>query len=110
MVAAVGAAVRLAVENERLTAEVESQLEEVRASRRRIVDAGDAERKRVERDLHDGAQQRLVSVSLALTLAKLRLGEHADPAVQEAIEQASEEAKAALLELRELARGIIRRS
>ena len=106
LVAAVGAAVRLAVENERLTAEVESQLEEVRASRRRIVAAGDAERRRVERDLHDGAQQRLVSVSLALTLARLRLGENADPAVREALEQASEEAKAALLELRELARGI----
>jgi signal transduction histidine kinase len=106
LVTAVGAAVRLAVENERLTAEVESQLEEVRASRRRILAAGDAERKRVERDLHDGAQQRLVSVSLALRLAQLRLGDHADPAVQEAIEQASEDAKAALQELRELARGI----
>jgi signal transduction histidine kinase len=106
LVAAVGAAVRMTVENERLTAEVESQLEEVRASRSRIVEAGDAERKRVERDLHDGAQQRLVSVALALRLAMMKLGDDADPSVREALESASSDAKSALLELRELARGI----
>ena len=53
---------------------------EVRQSRARIVEATDAERRRLERDLHDGAQQRLVSLSLALRLARLRLGRDADPA------------------------------
>ena len=106
LVASVASAMRLAVENERLTAEVEAQLEEVRASRMRIVEAGDAERRRVERDLHDGAQQRIVSMTLALRLARARLGEDADPAIRATLEQASEEARAALTELRELARGI----
>jgi len=70
------------------------------------VAAGDAERKRVERDLHDGAQQRLVSLTLALRLAKLKLGDDADPAVRLSLDLASQEARSALSELRELARGI----
>ena len=106
LVASVASAMRLAVENERLHERVLDQLEEVRASRARIVEAGDSERRRVERDLHDGAQQRLVSMSLALRLARTRLGEDGDPAVRASLEQASDEAKAALSELRELARGI----
>jgi signal transduction histidine kinase len=106
LVASVATALRLAVENERLQAQVETQLDEVRASRARIVEAGDAERKRVERDLHDGAQQRLVSLTLALRLAQTKLGDDADPSVRLALEQASSDAKAALAELRELARGI----
>jgi signal transduction histidine kinase len=106
LVASVASAMRLAVENERLQAEVEAQLGEVRDSRARIVAAGDAERKRVERDLHDGAQQRLVSLTLALRLARLKLGDDADPEVRRTLEQASEEARSALAELRELARGI----
>ena len=106
LVASVASAMRLAVENDRLTAEVEAQLAEVRASRARIVAAGDAERQRVERDLHDGAQQRLVALTLALRLASTRLGDDADPAVKLSLEQASAEVKAALSELRELARGI----
>ena len=106
LVASVASAMRLAVENERLQAEVETQLGEVRESRARIVAAGDAERKRVERDLHDGAQQRLVSLTLALRLAKLKLGDDADPEVRRSLDQASDEARSALVELRELARGI----
>ena len=106
LIASVASAMRLAVENDRLTAEVEAQLAEVRASRARIVAAGDAERQRVERDLHDGAQQRLVALTLALRLARTRLGDGGDPAVKISLEQASEEARAALSELRELARGI----
>ncbi|HEX5148093.1 MAG TPA: histidine kinase [Candidatus Limnocylindrales bacterium] len=106
LIASVASAMRLAVENDRLTAAVETQLAEVRASRARIVAAGDAERRRVERDLHDGAQQRLVALTLALRLARTRLGDDADPAVRLSLEQASDEAKAALAELRELARGI----
>ena len=98
---------RLAVENERLQAEVESQLAEVRASRARIVAAGDAERQRVERDLHDGAQQRLVVADpRAPARPDARSATTPDPAVARSLEQASEEARAALAELRELARGI----
>lgn len=106
LVASVSSAMRMALENENLHAEVESQLDEVRASRARIVAAGDLERKRVERDLHDGAQQRLVSLTLALRLARQKLGPHADPEVARSLDQASDEARAALAELRELARGI----
>src|SRR5262249_43294879 len=69
----VAATARLALENERLQAEAWSQLEDLRASRARIVQAGDAERRRLARDLHDGAQQRLVTLSLALRLARTRL-------------------------------------
>jgi signal transduction histidine kinase len=96
----------LAVENERLSAEVEAQLQEVRASRARIVEAGDQERRRVERDLHDGAQQRLVSLSLELQVARRALGDDGDPAVARSLERAAEEALAALSELRDLALGI----
>ena len=66
LVSGVAAAARLAVENEQLHGEIKAQLEEVRASRQRIVQAADDERRKVERDLHDGAQQRLVSLSLVL--------------------------------------------
>lgn len=97
---------RLTEQNTRLRAEVEAQLAEVRASRARIVAAGDAERRRVERDLHDGAQQRLVGLVLALRLARTRVGEDADPRLVESLDQASEDARAALQELRDLARGI----
>ena len=106
LVASVTSALRLAVDNDRLQSEVELQLAEVRASRARIVEAGDAERKRVERDLHDGAQQRLVSLALALRLARTKLGDDGDAAVRLSLDQASAEAKAALAELRALARGI----
>ncbi len=106
LMAAVASAMRLAVENERLTAAVEAQLQEVRASRARIVEAGDLERRRVERDLHDGAQQRLVSLSLELQVARRALGEGGDPAVRSSLERAAEEALAALSELRDLALGI----
>lgn len=106
LVSSVAGAMWLAVENGRLAAEIEAQLTEVRASRARIVAAGDTERQRLERDLHDGAQQRLVALTLALRLARTRLGDDADPEIMAGLEQASVEAKAALSELRELARGI----
>jgi signal transduction histidine kinase len=96
----------LAAENARLQAEIEVQLDEVRASRTRIVAAGDAERKRLERDLHDGAQQRLVSLTLALRLARAKLGDDLDPSAALSLDQASDDARAALSELRQLARGI----
>jgi signal transduction histidine kinase len=106
LIASVAGAMRLAVANDRLTAEVEAQLREVRASRARIVEAGDIERRRVERDLHDGAQQRLVSLSLELRVARNALGDGGDPAVRRSLDRAAEEAMAALAELRDLALGI----
>jgi signal transduction histidine kinase len=97
---------RLTDANARLRVEVETQLKEVRASRARIVEAGDRERRRVERDLHDGAQQRLVSLSIELRVARSKLGEAGDPAVRRSLERAADEAQAALVELRDLALGI----
>jgi signal transduction histidine kinase len=97
---------RLAVANARLQRQIEAQLEEVRASRTRIIEAGDRERRRVERDLHDGAQQRLVALSLEIRLAQSALGGDGDPAVRHSLERAADEALAALGELRDLALGI----
>jgi PAS domain S-box-containing protein len=78
---------------------------ELRRSRSRLVDAADAERRRLERNLHDGAQQRLVSLSLALRLAESRL--RVDPeAASKILDGAGEELALALQELRELARGL----
>ena len=101
LVEAVGNAARLALENERLAAEVRAQLEEVRASRLRIVEAADAERRRVERDLHDGAQQRLVALAMRLQIAKLR-----SPGESELLDEATAELETAIGEVRGLARGI----
>jgi len=105
VVEAAGAAALLALENERLQAELRAQLEEVRASRARIVGAGDAERRRLERDLHDGAQQRLIALALALTLARQQVSD-GNGSVGPVLEEAAAEAKLALDELRELARGL----
>jgi signal transduction histidine kinase len=95
----------LTAENEQLTAELEAKVEELRASRHRIVEAGYAERRRVERDLHDGAQQRLMALTMTLRLAREKLD--ADPAASaELLDEAMEELSAATAELREFARGI----
>lgn len=101
---AAGSAARFALENERLQAELRAQLAELRASRSRIVRAADEERRRLERDLHDGAQQRLLGVGMALQLARARLAD--DPDALELVEEAEVEVRGALTELRELARGI----
>jgi signal transduction histidine kinase len=102
--AAAGAAA-LALENERLDAELRAKVEELASSRARIIAAGDAERRRLERDLHDGAQQRLVGLALKLRLAHSRLG--GDPQAGAAlVEESLADLDAALAELRELARGI----
>jgi signal transduction histidine kinase len=102
LVESVRATAALVLENERLAAEVRSQLAEVRASRGRIVAAGDAERRRLERDLHDGAQQRLVTLSVALGLEASR----ADTTAADVLARAQDEVEQAIAELRELARGI----
>ncbi len=101
----VAAVAKLAIENERLHAEVKAQLDEVRASRQRIVSAADEERRRVERNLHDGAQQRLVSLAMALRLARAEAAD-ASPAVADRLAEAEVELRQAIGELRELARGI----
>ena len=105
LVRAVAAAAGLALENDRLAADVRAQLEEVRRSRARIVAAGDAERRRIERDIHDGAQQRLVTVALLLHMARTAAQE-SDPAVGDRIARAGDELESALAELRRLARGL----
>lgn len=105
LLASAGAAGRLALENERLQAELRLQLEELRASRTRIVQAGDEERRRLERNLHDGAQQRLLVLGLALQLVRAQLGPETNGAA-EILAEADAELRAALDELRELARGI----
>jgi PAS domain S-box-containing protein len=80
--------------------------EKLAASRARIVEAGDAERRRLERNLHDGAQQRLVTVSLALGLLRARLEDEDASTAAPLLERATEELRYALEELRELARGL----
>ena len=98
---AVGSMARLALENERLAAQVRAQLEEVRASRTRIVEAADAERRRIERDLHDGAQQRLLA--LAMRLDQARSGSKDAAAI---IDATTAELMTAVREVRDLARGL----
>jgi signal transduction histidine kinase len=88
-----------------LDAELRASLVELRASRARIVQAGDAERRRLERDLHDGAQSRLVALKLLLSRARLR-ARGTDDALEAMLANALDELDTSLAELRELARGI----
>jgi signal transduction histidine kinase len=104
LVRGVGAAASLALQNERLEAELRVQVERLRDSRERLVAAGHAERRRLERDLHDGAQQRFVALALRLRLARNQLPDDAPPAAL--LDGAIEELAVGLRELRELARGI----
>jgi PAS domain S-box-containing protein len=97
---------RLAGENAGLRAELEVQLDEVRASRARIVQAAYEARRRLERDLHDGAQQRLTMVEMTLRLALRQLGTSGDPELSRIVGQAVEELSAGAAELRSLARGL----
>jgi signal transduction histidine kinase len=106
LASAVRAAVRLHVQNARLEAEVRRQLEDVRASRARLVEASETERRRLERDLHDGAQQRLVGLALDVRRARARLGDDPDPGLVVALDDAATDVTLAIAELRELARGI----
>jgi signal transduction histidine kinase len=101
---AVTAAGGFALENERLQAELRARLEELKGSRARIIEAAQAERQRLERDLHDGAQQRLVALSLELGLLEERFAGDADATA--ALEQTRREVTESLRELRELAQGI----
>lgn len=102
----IGPAVRLGLENERLGAAVLSRIEDLRASRGRIVAAGDAERRRIERDLHDGVQQRLLALSYELRLARGQAIAGGDGVTAELLSRAVDETQQTLGELRELAHGI----
>jgi signal transduction histidine kinase len=105
LLGSVAAAAGLAMENERLQAQLRARVEELRTSRARIVEAGTQERRRLERNLHDGAQQRLVALSLTLRLAQGKVQK--DPGkADELLSAAQEELTLAQAELRELARGI----
>jgi signal transduction histidine kinase len=106
LVEAVAAAARLALVNARLHAEVRAQLETVQESRARIAAAADDERRRIERDLHDGAQQRLVALALELRSAQRQLGENNDAEVASLLSSTADELQVAVEELRELAHGI----
>jgi signal transduction histidine kinase len=102
----VASAARLGLEHERLQAEVRAQLEDLRASRTRIIEAGDAERRRLERDLHDGAQQRLVGLLFALRLLQGRLATPKDQMLSARLEELDAELRRAINDLRHLAHGI----
>jgi signal transduction histidine kinase len=103
LVQAAATASSLAIDNERLKADLRARVEELRVSRLRIVEATDAARRRIERDLHDGAQQQLVALALELRLLRKRVTE---PELQPLVDGLSARLTAALEELRALARGI----
>jgi signal transduction histidine kinase len=104
LLAAAGAAAGIALENGRLQAEQKAHLEELKGSRARVIEAGQRERKRLERNLHDGAQQRLVALSLELSLLEKQMA--ADSDARARLDQARREIAVSLDELRALARGL----
>jgi signal transduction histidine kinase len=104
LVSAACTAAGIALENERLQADLRARLEELRGSRRRVIEAADAERQRLERNLHDGAQQRLATLSLELAMLEELLGSY--PEARDLLEQAQNNLADSLDELRELAQGI----
>jgi len=101
----VSAAAGIALENQRLDAALRARVEELQASRARLVEASDTARRQLERDLHDGAQQRLVALALDLRLARGKVGSDPEAAAQ-LLDASIDELAAATDELRELARGI----
>ena len=105
LVRTAGRVVALAVDRERLTAELLANQEALRQSRQRIVEAGDRERRRVERNLHDGAQQRMMAVAMELRMIESNL-DGTDPATRSLVAQAANDLDGAMGELRELARGL----
>jgi signal transduction histidine kinase len=106
LLSAVVAAARLALDNERLADEVRAQLEEVSASRRRLLEVADEERRRLERDLHDGAQQYLLALRLEAQRARIRADALGDQELGQRLLDLSAHAETALEQLRTLARGI----
>jgi signal transduction histidine kinase len=105
LVRTAGRVVAIAVDRDRLIADMRVKQEALRQSRRRIVEAGDRERRRIERNLHDGAQQRMMSVALGLRLAEARV-DGTNPEVRALITGAADELDDAMRHVRELARGL----
>jgi signal transduction histidine kinase len=103
---ALGSAARLSVENEALRAEAMAQLHALQTSRARVVETADAARRRLERDLHDGAQQRLLALSYDVRLARAGAADDDDVELVSLLDAAADQTDAALEELRELAHGI----
>ena len=104
LLAAVGAAAGIALENGRLQAEQKAHLEELKGSRARVIEAGQRERQRLERNLHDGAQQRLIALSLELSLLEKQVAD--DPDARARLDKARQEIAVSLDELRAVARGL----
>jgi signal transduction histidine kinase len=104
LLAAVGAAAGIALENGRLQAEQKAHLEELKGSRARVIEAGQRERQRLERNLHDGAQQRLIALSLELSLLEKQVAGDANARAR--LDQARKEIAVSLDELRAVARGL----
>jgi signal transduction histidine kinase len=104
LLAAVSAAAEIALENGRLQVELKARLEELRESRARVIAVGQKERQRLERNLHDGAQQRLIALSLELGLLEERVA--GDPDSRRRLEDARREIATSLEELRDIARGL----
>jgi signal transduction histidine kinase len=104
LVSAACTAAGIALENERLQADLRSRLEELKESRLRVIEAADAERRRLERNLHDGAQQGLATLAIELAMLDELLESH--PEARQLLEQAQNDLANSLDELRELARGI----
>ena len=102
----IGPAARLAIDNERLQAEVLAQLDDLRASRARIIETADAERRQLERNLHDGAQQRLLALSYDLRRATAEADAGGEEDLAGVLRAARDDAQVALEELRDLAHGI----
>ena len=102
----IGPAARLAIDNERLRAEVLAQLDDLRASRTRIIETADAERRQLERNLHDGAQQRLLALSYDLRRATAEADAGGEEDLAGVLRAARDDAQVALEELRDLAHGI----
>jgi signal transduction histidine kinase len=103
LLGSVAAAVRLTLDRARLEAEVRAQLREAQESRARLASAALEERRRIERDLHDGAQQRLIAVGMSIEHARRYIG---DFSAAQALDEAATEVVKTLAELRELARGL----
>jgi len=101
---AVGAAAGISLENGRLHAELRARLEELKGSRARLLEAGHRERQSLERNLHDGAQQRLIALSLELSMLEQKFGDR--PELQSRLDAARQEIAHTLEELRDVARGI----
>jgi signal transduction histidine kinase len=101
----IGPATRLAIENERMRVELLAQLDELRQSRRRIVELGDDERRRIERDLHDGVQQELLALSSELRATR-SAAQAEEGAMAQALDAAIRQTHVALADVRELAHGV----